>query len=94
MGEGKIGCVGFAYPEVELVGCDDDGKIGPVFNLRKGRVAIHALSLAGRPIFLQGPGHGGYRDHKTDTCSSCHYFVAILFGIAIGVMGAAAANTN
>lgn len=71
MGEGKIGCVGFAYPEVELVGGDDDGKIGPVFNLRKGRVAIHALSLAGRPIFLQGPG-----------------------GIAIGVMGAAAANPN
>jgi hypothetical protein len=55
---------------------------------------IHALSLAGWPIFLQGPGHGGYRDHKTDTCSSCHYFVAILVGIAIGVMGAAAANTN
>ena len=71
MGEGKIGCVGFAYPEVELVGGDDDGKIGPVFNLRKDRVAIHALSLAGWPIFLQGPGHGGCRDHKTGTCASC-----------------------
>jgi hypothetical protein len=73
------------------------GGIGKTPNGKKEgdkKKAIHALSLAGRPIFLQGPGHGGYRDHKTDTCSSCHYFVAILFGIAIGVMGAAAANTN